>query len=169
MQSIEAGTLRLEPLTTAHAEAMFEILAEPEIHRYLDDPPPPSVEHLRDVYRRLEARQSPDGSQRWLNWAMRDPEGSLLGYVQATVTASGTAWVAYVLSTRHWGRSYAGTAVLAMVEHLETSYAVRRFLATVEAENRRSIRLLERLGFHAATPKELEGRDLSSTERLFVR
>ncbi len=169
MQSIEAGTLRLEPLTTAHAEAMFEILAEPGIHRYLDYPPPPSVEHLRDVHHRLEARRSPDGSQRWLNWAIRDPEGPLLGYVQATVTASGTAWVAYVLSTRHWGRGHGRIAVRAMVEHLETVYAVRRFLATVEVENRRSIRLLERLGFHAATTEELEGHDLSSTERLFVR
>ncbi len=99
---------------------------------------------------------------------MRDPDGSLPGYVQATVTASGTAWVAYVLSPRHWGRGHAGIAVRAMVEHLETAYAVRRFLATVEAENRRSIRLLERLGFHATTTEELEGHDLSSTERLFV-
>lgn len=169
MQPIEAGALRLEPLTAAHAEAMFEILVEPEIHRYLDEPPPPSIEHLRGVYQRREARQSPDGTQRWLNWVIRAPEGSLLGYVQATVTLSGTAWIAYILASRHRGRGHAGTAVRAMMEHLAADYGVLRFLATVEVENVRSIRLLERLGFRAATAMELAGHPLTSTERLFVR
>ena len=79
MQSIDAGELRLEPLTAAHAEAMFEVLVDPEIHRYLDQPAPPSVEHLRDVYERLETRHSRDGRQRWLNWVIRARDDSLLG------------------------------------------------------------------------------------------
>lgn len=169
MQAIEAGALRLEPLTVAHAEALYEILAEPGIHRYLDRPPPPSVAHLREVYRKLETRHSPDGTQHWLNWVIRTHDGPVLGYVQSTVTASGAAWVAYVLSSRHQGRGHAATAVRAMMTHLERDYAAHRFLATVEVENSRSIKLLERLGFHAATAAELEGHDLSSTERLFVR
>lgn len=168
MQAIDAGALRLKPLIVAHAEAMYEILAEPEIQRYLDHPPPPSVAHLREVYRKLETRRSPDGTQHWLNWAMRAPDGSLLGYVQATVMASQTAWVAYLLASRHRGRGHAATSVRAMMVHLERDHAVRRFLATVEVENRRSIKLLERLGFHAATTAELEGHELSSTECLFV-
>jgi ribosomal-protein-alanine N-acetyltransferase len=169
MQTIDAGSLVLEPLVAAHAEAMFELLSDPEIHRYLDDPPPPSIEHLRGVYERLESRQSPDGRQRWLNWVLRSPTGPLLGYVQATVTRQGDAWVAYILSREHWGRGLAGTTMRAMLEHLKLDYGIHRFLATVEADNLRSIRLLERLGFHPATANELVGHSLSATERLFLR
>ena len=169
MQSIDAGELRLEPLTAAHAEAMFDVLVDPEIHRYLDQPAPPSVEHLRGVYQRLETRHSHDGRQRWLNWVIRAPDDSLLGYVQATVTESNGAWVAYVLSPRHWGHGHATAAVRAMMEHLRAVYLVERFFATVETGNGRSIRLLERLGFREATVDELEGRTVSATERLYVR
>lgn len=169
MQTIAAGSLVLEPLIVAHAEAMFELLSDPELHRYLDHPPPPSIEHLRGVYARLESRQSPDGRQRWLNWVLRSPAGPLLGYVQATVTRQDDAWVAYILSREHWGRGLAATAMRAMLEHLKTAYGVHRFLATVEANNLRSIRLLERLGFHPATTNELDGHSLSATERLFMR
>ena len=168
MQAIDAGELRLEPLTAAHAEAMFEVLVDPEIHRYLDQPAPPSVEHLRGVYERLETRHSHDGRQRWLNWVIRAKDDSLLGYVQATVTESSSAWVAYVLSPRHWGHGHAGAAMRAMLEHLKAVYLVKRFFATVETGNGRSIRLLERLGFHEATNDELEGHRLSATERLYV-
>ncbi|MEO8524075.1 MAG: GNAT family N-acetyltransferase [Caldimonas sp.] len=168
METLAAGSLVLEPLVVAHAEAMFELLSDPEIHRYLDHPPPPSIGHLRGVYGRLESRQSPDGRQRWLNWVLRSPAGSLLGYVQATVTERADAWVAYILSRQHWGGGHAAAAMQAMLEHLKTANEVRRFLATVEAENLRSIRLLERLGFHPATALELDGQSLSESERLFV-
>jgi [ribosomal protein S5]-alanine N-acetyltransferase len=169
MQTLAAGSLVLEPLVVGHAEAMFELLSDPELHRFLDHPPPSSIERLRGVYQQLESRQSPDGSQHWLNWVLRSPAGPLLGYVQATVTRPDDAWVAYILARAHWGRGLAASAMRAMLEHLKTAYGVRRFLATVEADNLRSIRLLERLGFHAATSIELEGHSLSETERLFVR
>jgi ribosomal-protein-alanine N-acetyltransferase len=169
MHTLAAGQLILEPLTVAHAEAMFEVLADTEIHRYLDHPAPPSVAYLREVYARLETRRSPDGSQVWLNWVIRLPGHPPLGYVQATVVAADTAWVAYALSCKYWGQGYGHAATRAMLEHLATEYGVKRYLATVEAENRRSIRLLERLGFHAATQLESDGHSLSETERLFVR
>src|SRR5664279_3530467 len=126
MQTLAAGQLVLEPLTVAHAAAMFEVLADAEIYRYLDHPPPPSLEHLRNVYAKLETRGSPDGSQVWLNWVIRLPGQPPVGYVQATVIAPGSAWVGYVLSSRQWGRGYAHTATRAMVEHLATAYGVGR-------------------------------------------
>jgi RimJ/RimL family protein N-acetyltransferase len=168
MQALAAGDLVLEPLVAAHAEAMFEVLTEPGLYRYLDYPPPPTVEHLAGVYARLEARQSPDGGERWLNWIVRSDGRRPVGYVQATVPSSGIAWIGYVFSKKHWGKGYATRAVQAMLEHLATEYRVSRFLARVEAENAASIRLLARVGFRAATGTELEGHALSRTERLFI-
>jgi RimJ/RimL family protein N-acetyltransferase len=60
-------------------------------------------------------------------------------------------------------------ATHAMIEHLAGAYGTTQYLATVEAENRRSIGLLERLCFRPGTLQEAERHDLSATERLFVR
>lgn len=170
MQAITTARLVLEPLTAAHAEAMFEVLADLEIYRYLDYSPAPSVEHLRTVYSRLEARQSSDGSQVWLNWVVRPQQQAPIGYVQATIVSPNSAWIAYVLSSRQWGRGYAYEAALAMVERLASAYGVSRFLATVEAENGRSIRLLEGLAFRPATADETAGHELSAVcNRTAVR
>ena len=127
---------------------MFEVLSDRAIYQYLDYPPPASVEYLRGVYLRLEARRSPDGSEAWLNWVIRPHDQPLAGYVQATVAPDRSAYVAYVLASKYWGRGYAQCAMQAMLEHLVSTYNVDRYLATVEVENQRSIRLLERLGFH---------------------
>ena len=169
MQAIVTPELTLEPLRVEHAEAMFELLSDHAIYRYLDYSAPPTVEHLRNVYARLEARKSPDGSEAWLNWVIRPRDEGLVGYVQATVASHGSASVAYVLAGKYWGHGYAQRAMKAMLDHLASAYCVDRCSATVEVENQRSIRLLERLGFHLAAPQDASGGQLSVSERLFVR
>ncbi|WP_280151442.1 GNAT family N-acetyltransferase [Piscinibacter sp. XHJ-5] len=169
MRTLSTVDLVLEPLTVGHAEAMFEVLREPALYRYLDYPAPSSIEHLRSVYSRIEGRKSPDGKQLWLNWVVHPPGAAPIGYVQATVTARQTGWIGFVFSSKHWNRGYATQAARAVVEHVAAAYGVVRFLATVDAENQRSIRLLGRLGFHEATQAESQGHDLSPNERLFVR
>ena len=169
MQTLATSELVLEPLVTAHAEAMFDVLGDPALYRYLDEAAPPSVDHLRRLYTRLEARLSPDCSQVWLNWVVRRPGLPLLGYVQATVMPNSTAWVGYVFSAQHWGRGYATQAGKALLEHLVSDYGVKRFLASVEMANLRSTRLLQRLRFHEASGPVREVHELSPTERLFSR
>ncbi|NJM91265.1 MAG: GNAT family N-acetyltransferase [Myxococcales bacterium] len=147
---------------------MFELLKAPELYEHLDYPPPPSVEHLQSNYTKLERRRSPDGKQHWLNWVIRKQDAGLVGYVQATVTEGGSAWVAYVLGRNRWGNGYATLATRCMMEHLVAHYAVRRFLATAERSNSRSISVLKRLGFAEAQAEESVRHELTPTELLFV-
>jgi ribosomal-protein-alanine N-acetyltransferase len=168
MQTLRAGPLVLEPMTVGHAREMFVLLSEPDLYRHLDYGPPASVQYLEALYVTLEGRRSPDGAQHWLNWAIRGPAQGLVGYVQATVGRSGSAWIAYVLGSRHWGRGYATLATQCMMEHLVEAYAVRRFLATVERDNGKSITVLERLGFERAGLQESRDHELSGTELLFT-
>jgi len=168
MPTLHAGPLLLEPLQVAHAPEMFALLQDPALYHYLDYPPPPSLAHLEGVYTRLQARRSPDGRQRWLNWVVRAPPAGLIGYVQATVGPDASAWVGYVLGRAAWGQGHATRATRCMLEHLVAHDAVQRFLATVEQANERSIALLDRLGFSAAGPDERARHELSATERLFV-
>jgi RimJ/RimL family protein N-acetyltransferase len=149
MQTLLTDRLVLEPLVVAHAHAMFDVLRDPAIYRYLDYPPPASLEHLQRVYARLAGRKSADGSELWLNWVVSPLAQPPVGYVQATVYPEQSASVAYVLSSRHWGRGYASEAVQAMLEHLASAYGSRRYRATVEAENTRSIQLLHAVGRRA--------------------
>src|SRR5438105_11650934 len=73
----------LEPQLPIHAEQMFEVLSDPAIYEY-ENEPPASVDWLRARFARLESRQSPDGCEKWLNWVIRLPSSELAGYVQAT-------------------------------------------------------------------------------------
>ena len=169
MQVLRAGELVLEPLVVAHAEAMFAVLREPALYRYLDAPAPPSIDHLRSVYARQQGRRSPDGTQTWLNWVVRPDGADPIGFVQATITPARAAWVGFVFSSAHWGRGHAFAAMQAMLAHLDSAYSVTSCFATVEAGNLRSIRLLERLGFHADARPDPVGDQQSPTELLFSK
>jgi len=166
MERLADGELVLEPLEARHAEAMYPILCDAELHRYLDQPPPASLDALRERYRMLERRTSPDGLQHWLNWIVVPAGGEPIGFVQATVEAT-TASIAYTLARNHWGRGHATRACRLMIGNLVGRYGVERLMAVAEVENTRSTRLRERLGFAlAADPANVT---LTPTERLFVR
>lgn len=167
METLTTARLVLEPLVVAHAPRLFATLSDPAIHRYIDETPPVSVDALAERYARLERRAPPGGGARWLNWVLVDADGSCVGYVQATVE-DGIAWVAWVLGSRWWGRGLATEAVTAMLDHLAAGPDVARFLATVDAGNARSIRLLERLGFTEADAAERAARRVLPADRLYT-
>jgi RimJ/RimL family protein N-acetyltransferase len=169
MQVIMTPRLVLKPLTAADAPSMFELLLDPRIHEYLDQGPPESVEALCAHYLKLERRTSPDGSEQWLNWVVQDTEGRPLGFVQATIESPTRTWVAFVFARQHWGRGYAHEATQAMIDCLASVYGAKRCLATVEADNDRSIGLLNRLAFRLSTGAEAAEHVLTATERLFIR
>jgi [ribosomal protein S5]-alanine N-acetyltransferase len=168
MHVIDAGSLRLEPQVAAHAEEMFLVLSDPAIYEY-ENAPPASIEWLRERFTKLETRQSPDGSQQWLNWVVRLPTCELIGYVQATVHADGRAAIAYELAGRYWGRGLARQAVQAMIRELAGTYGVRRLSAVLRRENIRSFRFLERLGFIPASAEAHAQHRIGPGELLMQR
>ena len=148
---LRAGGLILEPQVAGHAAEMFTVLSDPAIYEF-ENSPPESEAWLRRRFTKLESRRSADGSERWLNWVIRLPSGELAGYVQATVTRGGVAYVAYELASRHWRRGIGGASVKAVLNELTTSYSVHTFVAVLKAANFRSEALLRSLGFTAEPP-----------------
>jgi RimJ/RimL family protein N-acetyltransferase len=168
MQSIRTSRLLLEPQMRCHAEEMFGLLSDPALYEF-EGEAPESVEWLEARFARLESRRSPDQSEGWLNWVVREQDsGELVGYVQATVYGAGKADVAYVLASRHWGRGLATEAVVAMLQELEQRYGVREFSAVLKRENFRSSRLLERLGFGVLSAAQASARQLEPDEVAMV-
>lgn len=143
-------SVALEPRSIADAEELFPLLADAEMARYLDERPPASVDALRAILARSESRRSPDGSEHWLNWIVRDEHGVIVGSVQATIAADGETNVAYAIGRDHWGHGFGCTAVAQMMARVTADFGVTRFLIKAERANRRSVRLAERLGFTEA-------------------
>jgi RimJ/RimL family protein N-acetyltransferase len=133
---------------------MFEVLTDPAIYEF-ENQPPPSESSLAARYATLESRQSPDGTQSWLNWVIRIPSGELAGHVQATVLADGAALIAYELASKYWRQGIASTAVTAVLTELEANYSVNLVVAVLKLRNHRSMGLLRKLGFQSASAEHV--------------
>ena len=187
MRALQSRRLTLEPQLALHAPAMFAVLSDPAIYAY-ENQPPASLNALSQRFQRLEARQSPDGRQQWLNWVLRQrSDGELIGYVQATVQADGRALVAYELASRHWGQGLGSEAVQAVLDELAGSGPVQpvqpvrpvrpvqqvrpvhQALAIFKRANHRSLALLLRLGFADAASDDPARSALEPDEQLMSR
>ena len=168
MNTLQTAISTLEPMVVAHAPEMFEVLSDPAIYEF-ENEPPPSVQRLADGYARRETRVSPDGCERWLNWAIRLRTGELAGYVQATVLASGASYIAYELSSRFWRRGIGSAAVTAMMSELASHYQVHTFVAVLKTANFRSVALLTHLGFAPGSVAQMAEFEAEADERLMVR
>ena len=108
------------------------MLSDPAIYEY-ENAPPASMEWLRARYEKLETRRSADGSEQWLNWVIRMTGAGLIGYVQATLHADGSAAIAYEMSSAWWGRGLGRRATEAMLRELVHHYGVTTIFAVAKA------------------------------------
>jgi len=157
-------------MAPVHAEALFEGLRDKRLYDFIDDGPPASIESLRERFEKLSTQRSPDGLETWLNWALRTlKDRRYIGYVQATLR-NNSAEIAYVIFVDAWGNGYGREAVAAMVNELGAHYAVTAFRAHVDARNRRSVGLLEALGFrmHVEAPCFRGNAPSRTNEREYV-
>lgn len=168
MRTLAASCCTLEPLLAAHAPEMFEVLADPAIYEF-ENQPPPSVEWLAHRYALLESRGPGDGSEQWLNWVIRLHGGAVAGYVQATVLPSGVSCVAYELNSRHWRQGIGSGATQVMLEELHSHYGVHTFVAVLKAANFRSLGLLRKLGFEPGSADQVAAWRDGPDECVMVR
>lgn len=168
MRTLTTPQLTLEPLLPTHAPRMYRVLCDPALYTF-EGQPPLSLRDLREHYADLALRRSPNGRERWLNWVLRLPGGELVGSVQATVQPDGQADIAYELASAHWGHGLATQAVAAMLQELVAQHGVQGLWAVLKRANLRSLRLLQRLGFAAASAEALARRDIERDEWLMHR
>jgi ribosomal-protein-alanine N-acetyltransferase len=145
--SVIAGDgVTLEPQMASHAAELYAVISDPSLYEFIDQKGPVSEAALRERLVKLETRLSPDGTEHWLNWIVRNPAGEMVGYVQATVTPDHSAEIAYVLGRAYWRKGYATAACRAMIAELRSSYGVTRLTATLDPANDASLALLRKLG-----------------------
>ena len=156
--TLETERLVLEPLLPEHAPLLLEGLADERLYRFIPTDAPESAEALETRYRKLSSRRSPDGSEVWLNFAMRLREGTTpedgavpqttyVGTLEATVVPDRSAYVAYTVFVPFWRQGYAREGCAHMLRHLLEDYRVRVVVAEMDTRNAVSVSLAEALGF----------------------
>ena len=156
--TITTERLLLVPMMAADAAAMFPILSDRQLYSFTGEEPPESEEALAARYRKLESRQSPDGSQQWLNWAVSLEKRSVaIGYVQATVSTS-SAEIAWVIGSKWQGSGYASEAAAALVKWLLAN-GVTEFRCCIHPDHIASQRVAAHAGLNKSSLVE-DGEDV---------
>ncbi|OUE10392.1 hypothetical protein CMsap09_15720 [Clavibacter michiganensis] len=138
----------LEPLVVAHAGEMAGVLGDPALYRFTGGVPP-TLDALRTRFARQAAGRSPDGSERWLVWVIRErASGRAAGFVQATVTGereARTAEVAWLIGTGAQGAGAAAECAAAMLGWLRED-GVGTVRARIHPDHAASQAVARRLG-----------------------
>ena len=152
MTGIRVG---LEPLRAEFATELAPVLADPLLHTFIGGDPL-TEDELHALYLRQTVGRNADGSQRWLNWLVRDLRaGAAVGTVQATVSMEPdglTAEVAWVIGTTYQGQGYA-TEAAQLLTHWLRAQNVDIVIAHIHPEHHSSMAVARAIGL---TPTHLE-------------
>ena len=143
---IRTDRLLLRPWRLDELDVYHRMRGDPEVVRYLYDPP-----LRRDETREKLAtlRSSIDEPGQWINVAVEvAATGEVVGDVgigwQSAVHRS--ADVGYSFLPEHWGRGYATEAAAALVDQAFSGLAAHRVIGRIDSRNTASAAVLERLG-----------------------
>lgn len=174
MALMQSKNLCFEPLTAAHADELFSILATPAVLAFIDPTGhPPALDNLRQEYaiRASDPGELAPPSERWFNLAVRlkTPPSPAIGRLEATGYGD---WgeVAYLFGQAWWGRGLAFEAMLWWHDYLATAAPKTVWWAAVHPANQRSIQLLARLGYEEMEFNQAPNlRSYDAGDRCFVR
>lgn len=146
---LQSKRLIFEPINALHAEETFSEWQEPALYQFIPTKPPLSVEALALRYERLSSRVSPDHSELWLNWMLKErgDAGQYIGLIEVSINAELEAYLAYFVFKSFRQQGYAIEACQTVIAHLQQDYGVKRITSEMDTRNTASIQLVERLKF----------------------
>ena len=154
---LETERLTLHRLTEDDAEFMLGLLNEPSFHQYIGDRGVRTIEEAR-AYVRNGAMASYEafGFGLWL--VLRKEDGAAIGLCGLLKRETlPDVDIGFAFRPAFWSRGYAVESGSAVVEHGRTAFGLTRLVAIVQADNRGSIRVLEKLGFQFERPLDWPG------------
>ena len=139
--------LRLRPLQTSDAEAMFAIYSDPEVMRYWSTPPWPSIDEARKIIGQ-DATALPEGKHLRLGIEISET-GQFIGMCSLFDfdQQSQRCMIGYGMSRHHWGSGYMHEALVALINYGFGELGFRRIEADIDPRNTGSAKSLQRLGF----------------------
>ena len=145
---IETRRLILRPFEPADVEAAFGWFGDPVVMRFTVTGPDKSIEQTRARLTHFASHQQAHGFSKWV--ILDGASGIAIGDSGLLVLPE-CGWIdlGFRLAQSHRGQGLATEAASAWVRALFDEYRIHRLGAFVHPENVASIRVLEKLGFHA--------------------
>jgi ribosomal-protein-alanine N-acetyltransferase len=155
-QILETKRLILEVWTQADADALFKIMRDALVMRYLADGKPFSFEQVRDFLIWAENYQKENGFCRWK--VIEKSSGETIGSC-GFARPHGTEEVelGYLLAQKHWGKGFATEAALACKLYGFGKLGFREIIAMTDLENAASQKVLEKIGFAERSVETYDG------------
>lgn len=156
--------LILRRFDLADAEALHALNGDPEVTRYVGDPPFESVDAARDfVAGYLRDVALPEGDlSRWA--VVEHATGDVLGFCGLRRQPDASVDLGYRLVRRAWGRGYATEAARATLEVGFGRFGLTAITAHADVENLASLRVMEKLGMTFRAFAEHAGRRVAFYE-----
>jgi RimJ/RimL family protein N-acetyltransferase len=145
---LETRNLILRRMQATDSAAIFRILADDEVTRYYDEATFTDIAQARD---QIEAWENGYKNKRCIRWGIAQKDDPTLigscGYY-GFHTWHMRAAIGYELARSSWRKGIMTEALSAMLELGFQEMGLNRIEAVVMPENRASVKLLEKLGFH---------------------
>lgn len=142
---IETARLRLRPFTAKDLDALHGMTGDPEVMRYIGERRPLSRDETR---RALESMVAAFRRRGFGRWALEKRDGGgFAGYCGfSTVNEEVGVELAYMLPRGEWGRGLALEAARACLRYGFETLGLESVAGLTIRDNRRSRRVLERVG-----------------------
>ena len=147
----EPHRINFTPFSLSDVNELFLIRGDEEAMRYWDWPADKTLEKTELVAREMLIDVNAGTAK---IWTVRLSDGTFVGVVDLSEIANGEADIGFMIRRDHWGKSYAfGACVLAIMN--ARAIKLHRLKARIHADNQRSRRLLQRLGFSPAGTRDV--------------
>jgi [ribosomal protein S5]-alanine N-acetyltransferase len=148
----EPHHIAFAPFALSDVGKLFQIRGDEEAMRHWDWPADESLSDTEHVAQQM-LKDMRAGTAKF--WTVRLSDGTFVGVVDLSEIADGEADLGFMIRRDHWGKSYAfGACMLAIMN--AHAMQLHRLKARIHADNQRSRKLLQRLGFSSVETRDME-------------
>jgi RimJ/RimL family protein N-acetyltransferase len=158
---LQTERLVLRPFRASDIDAYAALCADPEVMKFLSASGNPISR--ADAWRQMAMYLGHWALRGFGTWAVEERQsGDFVGRVGLHYPEG---WpdreLGWTIARRFWGRGYAGEAARAAIDHAFGALDWSHLVSLVHADNHRSARLAERLGYHVHGTAEVTGLHLT--------
>jgi len=152
MRTIITTRLELQPLEIKHADRLYELFQNWELHQFIWTEPPKDILQFRKKIEFQEKLLSPDGTQDWLNWIGVDPRTQEIvskieiTVMRAVVGEQKIAYIAYYTFPPFQKQGFAHESCAAVMEYMFRERGIEKIIIEMDVLNTASVKLAESLG-----------------------
>ncbi|MBA2612482.1 MAG: GNAT family N-acetyltransferase [Bacteroidetes bacterium] len=158
---LETERLILREIVSADEEALFEMDADPEVHRFLGNKPVENKEQVKEVIKMIQQQYKDNGIARWavINKNSNEFMGwcGLKLYKQKINGHINFYELGYRFNKKHWGKGYATESGKACVNYGFEALNLKEIYGMTDSRNLNSNKVLLKLGFKYIEKFDFEG------------